>query len=237
MRRAAPWVDPRVDVQSPARPVVAPGPQGRPCVAHAAQPHVRTQARAVARGKRRVTSCRSDAPRPLRGATPAQGAPAPGAGQRQVGRRDDGARGAPTRQRSLDPAQPDEHAAQRRVECHTMLLSRHPHHRSRCCGVGTCSVSTAVRLEASPRRSYRWVVVTLACPASCCTVEISTWASSKSLVHLQNRRQDVLPPPRRRGLTRPDADHGDRDGSAARAVRPRRTRAAPAPAAGAGPAV
>ncbi len=54
------------------------------------------------------------------------------------------------------------------------------------------------------------------------------------LVHLQNRRQDVLPPPRGPGLTRPDADHGDRDGSGARAVRPRRTRAVPAPAAGAG---
>jgi len=140
-------------------------------------PHRRALRRA---GKGGVISCRSDTVRSLRGATPAHGAPAPGAGARQVGRRDDGARGAPTRQRGLDPAQPNEHAAQRRVECHTMLLSRHPHHRSRCWGVGTCSVSTAVRVEASLRRSYRWVVGTLACPASCGTVEISTWASNRS---------------------------------------------------------
>ena len=45
---------------------------------------------------------------------------------------------------------------------------------------GTCSSSAALRLASSGRRSYRWVVVTLECPASCCTLEISAPAADRA---------------------------------------------------------
>ncbi len=53
----------------------------------------------------------------------AEGAPASGAGQRQVGHRDDVARGVPAREQSLGTTQPDEQATHHGVERHVILLS------------------------------------------------------------------------------------------------------------------
>ncbi len=53
----------------------------------------------------------------------AEGTQSPCASQGHVGRRDDGARRVPARERGLGSAQSHEQAAQRRVEQHAILLS------------------------------------------------------------------------------------------------------------------
>ena len=52
---------------------------------------------------------------------------------------------------------------------------------------GTCRDLAALFLACSPRRSYRAVVLTFACPTNCWTIEMSTPASRRS--ETQDRRR------------------------------------------------